>query len=218
MAKRRRKSTPTADLIDFIIRGSVILAFIAYAPLVAWWNNISPTVRILLVILTVVVIVSGIGALWALNQHRKQQRALAWKRAMVSWNQSTQAGMVYSHQSARYLSDIELEKFAAQIYTQMGYAVKRTGRTGDHGVDVLLVGPQKQIELVQCKQWNKSVGEPQVRDLYGAMTHMKATRGWLWAPKGFSQPAKRWAKDKPIVLVDDEEIGRLIESAYGSKQ
>jgi restriction system protein len=134
---------------------------------------------------------------------------------MAAWNSSTQAGAVYQNQSARYLSDEALEEFAMKVYTKMGYQARRTGQTGDHGVDVRLINPEKQIELVQCKQWRKSVGEPQVRDLYGAMAHAKAVRGWLWAPNGFSEPAKRWAKGKPIVLVDDEEIGRLIESAYG---
>lgn len=216
MAKRRRKSNPTPDLLEIIARGMVLLIILAYAPIVAWWNSIPPTIRTLLIVLTITAMISGIGMLWAIKQHRKQQRGAAWKRALASWNQSTQAGMVYAHQSARYLSDVELEKFAAQTYSKMGYTVKHTGKAADHGVDVILYNPQKQLELVQCKQWNKPVGEPQVRDLFGAMGDMKASRGWLWAPKGFSRPARQWAKGKPIILVDDEEIGRLIESAYRS--
>ena len=106
-----------------------------------------------------------------------------------------------------------MEDFAKQVYAKMGYKVKRTGQTGDHGVDVHLTNPKQEVELVQCKQWRKPVGEPAVRDLYGAMMHDGAVRGWIWSPSGFSKPAKKWAKGKPIILADDEEIGRLVESA-----
>jgi restriction system protein len=81
----------------------------------------------------------------------------------------------------------------------------------------MLVNPKGQKEIVQCKQWNKPVGEPQLRDLYGAMQHEKATRGWLVAPRGFSEPAKKWAKGKAIELIDDEQMGRLLQSAISRK-
>jgi hypothetical protein len=211
MAKSRRKSN---ELAEIIVKGVIVLAFLGYGSVVKWWNSIPPEGRIFLIVSITCIIVGGLGSLWAFSQYRKGQRALAWKKAMTAWNNSAQAGVVSQHQSARYLSDEELEKFAAQVYAKMGYQAQRTGQTGDHGVDVRLINPEKQIELVQCKQWKRPVGEPQVRDLYGAMAHAKAVRGWLWAPNGFSEAAKRWAKKKPIVLVDDGEIGRLIESTY----
>ena len=115
------------------------------------------------------------------------------------------------------LSDLELEKLAAQVYKKMGYQVQHVGQMGDHGIDVLLINPNNQKEIVQCKQWSKPVGEPVLRDLYGAMMHDQAVRGWLWAPRGFSGPAKAWAQGKSIVLVDDAEINRLIGIAYRNK-
>ncbi len=135
---------------------------------------------------------------------------------MTAWK-SAPTGIAGERQSARGLTETELEQFAAQVYSKMGYQTQHSGQTGDHGVDVWLVGPNKQVELVQCQQWNKPVGEPPVRDLAGAMTHAKATRGWLWAPRGFSKSAIEWAKGKPIVLMDDAPIGRLVESAYNDK-
>lgn len=91
------------------------------------------------------------------------------------------------------------------------WALRRLAKLG-----VRLVNPKGEVEIVQYKQWRKPVSEPHVRDLYGAMTDAKAARGWLWSPLGFSQAARRWAKGKPIVLADDEEIGRLVESVYGA--
>ena len=118
--------------------------------------------------------------------------------------------------SSKDLSPALLERFAVQVYRKMGYQVNHTGHSGDHGIDVYLVNPKKQVELVQCKQWHKPVGEPEVRDLMGAMTHERAVKGYIWAPGGFSNAARQWAKGKPILLMDDGEIENLVESVYNS--
>jgi hypothetical protein len=83
---------------------------------------------------------------------------------------------------------------------------------GDHGIDVLLVNPNHRKEIVQCKQWSKPVGEPVLRDLYRAMMHDQAVRGWIWAPRGFSGPARTWAKGKPMLTKD-----AIIPSMFSKK-
>jgi hypothetical protein len=160
---------------------------------------------------------SGIGLVFAFLIYRKREREKTWRLAMAGWKNNGQANTSIQKQSALYLSDLELEKLAARVYQKMGYKVRHVGQMGDHGIDVLLINPNNQKEIVQCKQWSKPVGEPALRDLYGAMMHDQAVRGWLWAPRGFSGPARAWAKGKSIVLVDDKEIDRLIGLAYGSK-
>ena len=159
----------------------------------------------------------GIGIMFAFLIYRKREREKIWKLAMAGWQNNGHANSTIKKQSALYLSDLELEKLAAQVYKKMGYKVQHVGQMGDHGIDVLLINPNNQKEIVQCKQWSKPVGEPVLRDLYGAMMHDQAVRGWLWAPKGFSGPAKAWSKGKSIVLVDDAEITRLIRIAYKNK-
>jgi hypothetical protein len=213
MSKRRRKAN--SDLGEAIVRLIVALGLLAYAPLLKWWNNIPPQTRFIPVTLITLIVLSGLGLMFTLNLYRKRRRAQAWNKAMAAWQQNTQAGIIAKRESARYLSDDELETFAGKVNRQMGYQAKHTGRSGDHGIDVYMLNPQRQVEIVQCKQWRKPVGEPQVRDLYGAMQDAQAVRGWLWAPGGFSAAARQWAKNKPLVLADDAEIGRLIESAYG---
>ena len=51
MSRRRRRQED--DLVDSIAKLIVLLSLIAYAPLVAWWNELSPTIRILIVAATV---------------------------------------------------------------------------------------------------------------------------------------------------------------------
>lgn len=210
MARRRKRN----NISELILRGVFFLAFLGYAPLIKWWSSIPVELKVVLVTSLTFIIFGSLGLLLVWSQHRKQQRAFAWQKAMTVWKHNSKAGTVYQRQSARFLTDSELEEFAKQVYGKMGYKVKLTRRTGDHGVDVHLTNPHQEIELVQCKQWGKPVGEPAVRDLYGAMMHAGAVRGWLWAPNGFSRPAKQWVKGKPIVLADDHEIGRLVESSY----
>jgi hypothetical protein len=193
------------------------LVYLAYAPIVAWWQSTPPISRFFFLAAIGFVVTVGIGIVFAFLIYRKRVREKIWQIAMAGWQNSIQRKAVIQEQSAVYLSEIELEKLAAQVYKKLGYKVQHVGQMGDHGIDVLLINPQNQKEIVQCKQWSKPVGEPVLRDLYGTMMHDKDIRGWLWAPRGFSAPAKAWAKGKPIVLVDDLEINRLMGIAYKKK-
>ncbi len=173
MARRSRN----ASLAELIVRALVLLAFLAYAPVVTWWNSMPTVTRAILVIGLTLVILSSVGLLMLWSKYRKERRSEAWQRAMTTWKDNQATAVVAQRESARFFTDRELEKFAEQVYRKMGYKVKHTGQAGDHGVDVYLINPKQEIELVQCKQWRKQVGEPQVRDLYGAMMHVGAVRG-----------------------------------------
>jgi hypothetical protein len=215
MAKRRRSST---ELWDYIARLLVVMFLLAYAPVVAWWNSLPPFFRTFMLAMITIAIFAAVGAVIMFDIYRKRERAGAWRRAMTGWQNSTQGNAIAQRHSAIAMSAVELEQLAAQVYKKMGYKVQHIGETSDHGVDVMLINPKGQKEIVQCKEWNKQVGEPVIRDLLGAMTHEGAARGWLWAPRGFSEPAKAWAKGKTIELVNDQKIGQLIELAFGNKK
>jgi HJR/Mrr/RecB family endonuclease len=195
----------------------ILLAFAVYSPIVNWWQSLGSTNKFLLLAGTGFVLMVGISVIFAFLIYRKRERDKVWQLAMSGWQNGSRREGNRPRQSAMHLSDLELEKLAEQVYKRLGYNVQHVGQTGDHGIDVLLINPNNQKEIVQCKQWNKPVGEATLRDLYGAMMHDQAVRGWIWAPRGFSGPAKAWAKGKPIVLVDDAEINRLIGIAYKNK-
>jgi hypothetical protein len=212
--KRRRSSrrwiTTAAGLF-------ILFAFAVYSPTLNWWQGLGSTNKFLLLAGTGFVLTMGIGAVFAFLIYRNRERDRVWRLAMAGWQNGSRSHYMIQKQSAIYLSDLELEKLAEQVYKKLGYKVQHVGQTGDHGVDVLLINPNNQKEIVQCKQWSKPVGEAALRDLYGSMMHDNAIRGWIWAPRGFSGPAKAWSKGKSIVLVDDLEINRLIGIAYKNK-
>ena len=159
----------------------------------------------------------GIGAVFAFFIYRKRERDRIWRIAMAGWQNGSRKRGNRLKQSAMHLSDLELEKLAEQVYKKLGYRVQHVGQTGDHGIDVLLINPNNQKEIVQCKQWSKPVGEAALRDL---IRGNDARSSCTWLDLGaarFQWTRKGLGKGKPIVLVDDMEINRLIGIAYKNK-
>jgi len=99
------------------------------------------------------------------------------------------------------LSPQDFERAVAATFRARGYAVENRRFSGDHGVD-LLVRRGRERAVVQCKRYSGTVGEPVLRDLYGAMAHEGANRGYVVTSGRFTEPARRWARGKRIVLVD----------------
>ncbi len=213
MARRRKNS-----LLGAFLQLAVFLFFLGSSSLAAFWNSLTPQYRLGFSITLAVIFLSGTALVILWTRYRKYQRELAWKQAMAAWNHNRKNQVTGQHTSSRHLTPAELEKFTAQVFKKMGYRVTHTGQAADHGIDVHMVNPKGQIEVVQCKQWNRPVGEPEVRDLSGVMVKERAVRGFLVAPHGFSVAARRWAKGTPIMLVDDREFDRIIMSAYGNKK
>ena len=101
----------------------------------------------------------------------------------------------------------------AETYRSMGYKAEIVASQGDHGVDLVLYSPNGEKQIVQCKRWKGMVGEPIVRDFYGAMQHENAVEGSIITAGTFTNQARIWAKDKPIRLYDGDEFLKLIRRA-----
>lgn len=100
------------------------------------------------------------------------------------------------------LSPKDFEKYVGTLFRQKGYKVAHRGRSGDHGVDLELVGRDGRRAIVQCKRYQNTVGEETVRELFGTLIHERAKRAFLVTTAEISEAAERWAKDKPITLID----------------
>jgi Holliday junction DNA helicase RuvB len=101
----------------------------------------------------------------------------------------------------RRMSGTDLEDFVADVFRRLGYSVEKTPASGDHGIDLLLhIGGASGV--VQCKRWNDPVGEPVVRDFYGAMMAANAESGYLVTTSSFTPAASAFAEGKPVKLID----------------
>lgn len=110
------------------------------------------------------------------------------------------------------LSPEAFERLAARLFESMGFEVERSGAPGDQGVDLRL-RKDGQLSVVQCKRYRGTVGQPQIRDFFGAIQHEQAQRGYFITSGTFSLAAQTWAAGKPIVLVDGPDLVAAMRNA-----
>ena len=132
-----------------------------------------------------------------------------WKRDKLF----RKAGKVRSSNDLVDLSPREFEEMVVQLFSVYGHQAKRTGKAGDHGVDVVVKTKKGERLVVQCKNWRGTVGESVIRDLYGVVHHEKADRGIVIASSEFSKSAIEWARGKPISLYNGQKFLKLWKRA-----
>jgi restriction system protein len=103
------------------------------------------------------------------------------------------------------ITPIEFEKFVGSLFEHRGYSVETTPVTGDPGVDLFLMKDAKRT-IVQCKKYDGQVSASVIREFYGAMIHYEADEGYIVTTGMFTAPGIAWAANKPIVLVNGQEL------------
>lgn len=103
----------------------------------------------------------------------------------------------------------QFEKFCAELLRAEGFHVERRGGAQpDGGVD-LVVSQDGLSALIQCKHWKTwNVQEKVVREMLGSMTHFGVEQGAIYTLKGATQPAKAFAQQHEIDIVDGEELAQ----------
>jgi hypothetical protein len=100
------------------------------------------------------------------------------------------------------LSPEAFEHWVGDRLVDGGYQVELTRYQGDHGVDLIATSGEVTM-LVQCKHHSgKTIGEPVLRDLFGALHHFRVDRGLLVTTGKLSAPARRWLEGKGIAVWD----------------
>ncbi len=106
------------------------------------------------------------------------------------------------------MTPMEFEHFVGSLFQKQGYSVTVTGKTGDNGIDIelstIINGAQKR-SVAQCKRYKGSVGESIVREFYGSYAG-SAEHGYLVTTGTFTNPAKIWAQNRPLTLIDGHEL------------
>ena len=102
------------------------------------------------------------------------------------------------------VSPTQFEKMVAEMFNLLGHKARRVGHSGDHGIDVVVDAKNGEKWVVQCKRWRGTIGEPELRDFYGAMHHEKADKGMFVTTGKFTQQARDWSKGKPMELLDGD--------------
>lgn len=114
------------------------------------------------------------------------------------------------------MTGYEFENYISTLLTKMGFEVEVTQYSNDGGID-LIATYEKPIfsgkYIVQCKKWATSVGQPEVRDLYGVVMDQRANKGILITTSDFTAQAYDFAKGKNIELINGKVLNTLTESS-----
>lgn len=117
----------------------------------------------------------------------------------------------------------DFEHLVRQLFEKMfnenGGEVKVTQASRDGGIDAVAFDPDPIRGgkfVIQAKRYNMTVPVSAVRDLYGTMLHEGATKGILVTTSSFGRDAYDFIKDKPITLIDGQNLLYLLNK-YGYK-
>lgn len=122
-----------------------------------------------------------------------------------------------SIEEMRALSPSEFEKLVADTYRDQGHAVEIVGGTGDHGIDIVVHSHRGETWFIQCKRYKGKIGEPVVRDFYGALRSAEADGGAIITTGTITDSARLWAEGKPIHLYDGEQFLKIVRSTRNHK-
>ncbi|HYM61066.1 MAG TPA: restriction endonuclease [Thermoanaerobaculia bacterium] len=114
------------------------------------------------------------------------------------------------------LTPFEFEHLVGNLFSHMGLDTRQTQASRDGGVDVVAFDTRPVVGgkvVIQAKRYRNTVGVAAVRDLYGTMINEGANKGILVSTSGYGADAFKFAKDKPIELIDGGGLLYLCEQA-----
>jgi len=114
----------------------------------------------------------------------------------------------------RKLHSNDFENYIADMYLKIGYKTEKVGGSYDGGIDV--IAEKEGIKhYIQCKKYitsKVSVGD--VRNFAGALIDkLSQGKGIFITTNIFTTEAVKFAEDKPIELIDGDELLRLVKLA-----
>ena len=117
----------------------------------------------------------------------------------------------------------DFEHFIREVFEKefgsAGGEVKVTRASRDGGVDAVAFDPDPirggKI-IIQAKRYTGTVGVSAVRDLYGTVVNEGANKGIIVTTSHYGADAYEFAKGKPLVLIDGNNLLHLLEK-HGHK-
>lgn len=124
------------------------------------------------------------------------------------------AGTSTGPESLHTMDPLAFEGLVKDLLIRMGFRATLTKASHDGGIDVEAVNPQPIVGgrvIVQCKRYSGTIGASIVRDLYGAVMSARVTKGILITTSDFSADARSFAEDKPLELINGEQLRQLLQ-------
>lgn len=112
------------------------------------------------------------------------------------------------------MTGYEFEDYISDVLEHYGFSISKTSYSHDGGIDLLATYDKPLFAgkyIIQCKNWTGTVGQPEVRDLFGVVTSERANKGILITPSDFTEQAYEFAKGKNIELVNGRTLNTIIQ-------
>ncbi len=133
------------------------------------------------------------------TESHESSAAAGLLRCLNVSDQSIALSTIRSYLAAKYESRFaippqRLEEIVGSVYRDHGYAVDVVGRTGDGGIDVILMDAHGTRIGVQVKRYKTSIKVEQIRAFLGALVLRGYTRGVFVTTGEFQRGAFETAK------------------------
>lgn len=113
----------------------------------------------------------------------------------------------------RWIGKTSIRELFEKEFNETGGEVRITRASRDGGVDAVAFDPvpiRGGKIIIQAKRYTNVVGVSSVRDLYGTVQHEGATKGILVSTADFGPDSFKFAKDKPITLINGSNLLSLL--------
>ena len=107
----------------------------------------------------------------------------------------------------------ELEKFLAEVFRELGYAVDQTGKTGDQGADLVVSRGNRRL-AVQVKGREGTVGNGAVQEAHTAKSIYHCVGCCVITNSLFSPSAKVAANSVGCILIDETQLPDLVRGTF----
>ena len=115
------------------------------------------------------------------------------------------------------LDGFEFEEVCKRIFERLGWRdVRTSSRTSDAGRDIIMVSPEGETVIVECKHHlGQTIGRPVVQKLHSAIIYFRAKKGFIVTTGYFSQEAVEYASGLGgiVALIDLRRFKYLAEKA-----
>ncbi|WP_229809800.1 restriction endonuclease [Formosimonas limnophila] len=140
-------------------------------------------------------------------------------RALKKTHETLSAELI---ESIKQCDPAFFERLVIQLLLKMGYGGSRqeagraVGQSGDNGIDGIINEDRLGLDAIylQAKRWENSVGEPPIRDFFGALDIKGVKKGVFITTSYFTPAALKVIEsnrsDKKIVLIDGARLAELM--------
>ena len=97
------------------------------------------------------------------------------------------------------------ENYIETLLKNKGFVVKRTPKSGDQGVDLIVEGNNNRI-AIQCKFYSKPVGNKAVQEISAGKDYYNCALGCVVSNNTFTPSARKLANSLEITLLNNSAI------------